>query len=334
MSQQSDVLVKLDERVRLMSAVLAATDYPEKIQKIKPHGAHVHARNTRKHLSNHTGHPAVKATQGLLDQGTPIEALFALVSLMEWPGLAIPGLPPWAPAKYNALLLDFYSRADIATMWKKDEDLWQKAHTQSQNAFKNVKLKPFFEKFIGPIDESLTFIPNISYPTTMDIGFKLGKQLIAIAPPPLAWGDSPPWPYDEPTMLTQSYRAAISVFGRELIKSYLRKNMDKLPEIIENELPVTDQFKAEHPSWEDQFTALFLAAAVAIYLEDHVDEKEYKSYMLMEKKVRGMAILPGTVSVLRRFLNEKDSSDKYSTLIEFLPIFPRQLRVAQKIVRF
>ena len=74
-------------------------------------------------------------------------------------------------------------------------------------------------------------------------------------------------------------------------------------------------------------------ATVAIYLEDHVDEKEYRSYLLMEKKVRGMAILPGTVSVLRRFLQEKESSSKYSRLVEFLPIFPRQLRVAQKIVR-
>ena len=334
MSQKSDVLVKLDERVQLMSAVLAATDYPDKIQKLKPHGAHVHARNPRKHLADHKQHPAVQATQGLLDQGTPIEALFALATLMEWPSMAMPALPPWAPTQYNAQLRDFYTKADIEALWKKDSDLWQKALSQSQNVFKTTILTPFFEQFVGKIEESMTFIPNISYPTTVDVGFKLGKQLYAIAPPPLAWGDSPPWPYDEPTMLTQSYRAAIVVFGRELIKGYLRQYLDQLGEITQNDLPVTDQFKAEHPSWEDQFTALFLAAAVAIYLEDHVDEKEYKSYMLMEKKVRGMSILPGTVSVLRRFLNEKDTSDKYSTLIEFLPIFPRQLRVAQKIVRF
>jgi hypothetical protein len=33
-----DVIVKLDDRVRLLSAVIAATNYPEYAQKIKPHG--------------------------------------------------------------------------------------------------------------------------------------------------------------------------------------------------------------------------------------------------------------------------------------------------------
>ena len=42
--KQSDVRVKLDDRVRLLGAVLAATDYPEQMQRVKPHGTHAHAR--------------------------------------------------------------------------------------------------------------------------------------------------------------------------------------------------------------------------------------------------------------------------------------------------
>ncbi|MFW5692060.1 MAG: hypothetical protein ACOCX3_01780 [Chloroflexota bacterium] len=334
MSVQSDVHVKMDDRVRLMSAVLAATAYPEKAQKLKPHGTHTHARATRKYVVRFDEHPAIQATRGLLDQGTPLEALFALVTLMRWPQLEIDGLPPWAPSRYNSLLWDFYQSANVAELWEKDADLWDKAHTQAEHVFTDVKLRPFFEQFVGPVEESLIFIPNISYPTDYDVGFKMGNNLFAIVPPPLAWGDSPPWPYDETTMITQTLRSAIMVYGREIIKAYLRGNLDKLDEVTRMDLPVSDQFRAEHPTWEDQFTALFLSAAVAMYLEDHVDEREFKSYMLMEKRARGMSILPGTVSVLRRFLQEKDSSDKYSTLIEFLPIFPRQLRVAQKIVQF
>jgi hypothetical protein len=71
-----------------------------------------------------------------------------------------------------------------------------------------------------------------------------------------------------------------------------------------------------------------------MYLEEHVDKKEYRSYMLMEKKARGMSMLPGTVSVLRRYLQEVGRSDKYTNLIEFLPVFAKQLRVARKIVTF
>ncbi|TVR21267.1 MAG: DUF4932 domain-containing protein [Anaerolineaceae bacterium] len=333
MSDQSDVIIKQDDRIRLMSAVLAATDYPEQAQKLKPHGTHVHARATRKYLTAYRGHPVVKQTQDLLDQGTPLEALFALVLLMTWPELKIANAPSWMPEGYDAALRDFYTSAALETLWKRDGELWQKANKQAQNAFAGRPLRDFFAAFIGDIAETMTFMPNICYPTDHEIGFKLGGQLVAIAPPPLAWGDSPPWPYDEPTMLTQSYRAAIQVFGRELLKAYLRRHADQLDHISANELPVSEQFKAQYTTWEAQFTTLFLSAAVAIYLEDHVDEREYQAYLLMEKKLRGMAVLPGVISVLRRFLKEKDSSNKYSTLIEFLPIFPRQLRVAQKIVR-
>lgn len=334
MSNQSDVIVKLDDRIRLVSAVLSVTNYPDKAQKLKPHGTHMHARATRKYLQTLSTHPAVLATQNLLDAGTPLEALFALVSLMSWPDLKIKALPTWVPPNYNNHLRDFYEKADLKHLWERDSDLWSKATTQTQKVFEKMQIRQFFADFLDDVPETFTFIPNISYPTDYDIGFKLGDQLFAIIPPPLAWGDSPPWPYDEPTMLTQSYRSAINIFGRELVKAYLRRNIDKLSDVVINELPVNEQFKAQHPTWEDQFTALFLSAIVGIYLEDYVDEKEYKSYMLMEKKLRGMSVLPGTISVLRRFLQEKHTSEKYRTLIEFLPIFPRQLRVAQKIISF
>ena len=67
--------------------------------------------------------------------------------------------------------------------------------------------------------------------------------------------------------------------------------------IEKTELPVSDQFRALHPTWEEQFISLFVAAAVAMYLEDYVSESEAKAYVLLERKARGMQILPGTVSV-------------------------------------
>ena len=80
------------------------------------------------------------------------------------------------------------------------------------------------------------------------------------------------------------------------------------------------------------------------YLKEHADQlqnfsnnlgpKDKEGYnMLMEKKARGMAMLPGTVSVLRRYLQEVGNTH-YTNLIEFLPYFPKQLRVAKKIVTF
>lgn len=333
MSNQQDVIVKLDDRIRLVSALLAVTTYPDQAQKLKPHGTHAHARATRKHLADFTDHPAVQATQNLLDQNTPLEAIYALVMLMNWPDLSITAMPPWAPANYNDHLRDFYEKSGLAAFWTQEKTPWEKSLAEAKRVFENVEFKPFFKPFLGEVKETLIFMPNISYPAAYDIGLHIGAELLCIAPPPLAWGDSPPWPYDERTMITYSYRAAMMVYAGILLREYLRTHAKELEAITQTELPLTDQFKAQYPSWEQQFSTLFLSALVAMYLEEHVDEKEYKSYMLMEKKARGMTNLPGTVSVLRRYLQEV-GGDKYNNLIEFLPIFPKQLRVAQRIVTF
>lgn len=60
--------VRLDDRVRLISAVLAATNYPDKSQARRKHGTHAHARATRKWLIDFMSHPAIHAAQVLLDQ--------------------------------------------------------------------------------------------------------------------------------------------------------------------------------------------------------------------------------------------------------------------------
>jgi len=332
MTEVSDITVRLDDRARLLSAVLAATDFPERAQRLKPHGTHAHARATRKQLQAYGEHPAVKATQRMLDQNIPLEAIYALVMLMNWPEMSVAALPGWAPPRYNVLLRDFYEEAQLADWWQREGALWDKAVVEARNALQELRFKPFLKPFLGEIDQRLVFMPNISYPTDSDTGFQIGEELVCIAPPPLAWGDSPPWPYDEPTMIAHSYRTAMIVFGGMLLSNYLRAHPEQVAEIAQTELPLTDPFKARHPTWEDQFSTLFLSAVVAMYLEDYVDEKEYRAYVLMEKKARGMTNLPGTVNVLRRYLQEV-GNDKYSNLIEFLPYFPRQLRVAQRMVK-
>lgn len=325
------ITVRLDDRIRLLSAVLAATHFPEQSQRLKPHGTHAHSRATRKHLQDHTRHPAVVSTQALLDQGTPLEALFTCVLHYEWPSMQPSlALPVWVPPGWGEQLRDFYQQTALSTWWENEAFVWDKAAREAQKVFAGVDYKTFFLPFLGEIPESLVFVPNISFPTDREVGMNFKGELICIAPPPLAWGDSPPWPYDEPTMVMHSYKVSIMQYVRLKLLPYLRLHADKVAEAAKNELPVNDQFRAQFPAWEDQFTELFVSALVAIYLEDFVSEAEYKAFVLMERKVRGMNILPGTVSVLRRFLQERDN--KFSSLIDFLPVFPKHLRVAKRIV--
>lgn len=330
MSEPSDVSVRLDEQIRLMASLLSATNWPLKAQERKPHGTHAHARATRKFLQEQMAHPAVQGLQSLLDQDAPIEAMFTLIMHFSWPGLEIASLPRWVPPDWDKHIQDFYEKSRLAAWWEKEKEPWDRALAEAGRVFEKVHFKEFLRPFLGEVAEDFVFTPNIANPTDMEVGIRCGKELICIAPPPLAWGDSPPWPYDEDTMVTHSFRVALTQYTRILLLTYLRAHAGQLVDAQKTELPVSDQFRALHPTWEDQFITLFVAAAVAIYLEDYVSEAEAKAYLVIERRARGMTILPGTVSVLRRYLQEL--GNKYETLIDFLPIFPKQLRVAKKIV--
>lgn len=335
MSTPTPIRVIVDDRIRLLSAALAATSYPQQAQERKRHFAHAHARATLAMLQNsdYTKHPAIVGLQGLLDAGTPLEALYTLVMLMDFPGLAIQQLPPWAPPKFNEQLWDFYNVTGLKAYWEDENNKkqWDAAESQAQNAFREVYFQESLEPFIGDIAEEFVFMPNILYPANENVSIRVGNQLIAIIPPPLAWGESIPWPYDEETRLGEhTFPSTLSQYARLLMRSYLLNNSDKVGDASSKDLPVNDQIKAQHPTWEAQFTVLFMSAIVAIYLEDFMSETEARGYMVMEKKVRNMTILPGTVSVLRRFLQEK--GNRYETLADFLTVFPIQLKVARRIV--
>ncbi len=329
MSDQQDVIVKLDDRIRLMSAVLGATDWPEKSHERQPHGTHAHSRASRKYLDAFKTHEAVQGMQSLVNQGAPMEAIFTLAMQMSWPTLEIAELPRWAPPRWNEHLRDFYEKAALAKWWKDESVPWNNSIIESQKMFKGIEFKPFLKPFLGEIPETLVFVPSISFPTDQEIGVRSGTELICIAPPRLAWGDSAPWPFDEDP--AHVYRAALSQYGRMLMLAYLRANAEALSPIATTPLPVSDQFRARFPTWQEQFTNLFVAASVALFLESKVSKAESNAYVLMERKTQGMVILPGMVSVLRRYQTEFDNG-RYKNLMEFLPIFPKQLRVAAKIV--
>lgn len=333
MSQPSSIPVTVDNRVRLISTALAATNFPEIAQSRKRHHAHAHARATTKYLQERSvsQHPAIQGLQGLLDQGAPLEALYTVAMQWTWPGLSSNGLPRWVPDGWNQQMWDFYQVAELEGWWDRHSASWDSAELQARNAMNAVGFKEFLEPFVGEIQDDFVFMPNICYPADEEVGIRVGATLLSIVPPPLAWGHSPPWPYDEESMRAQhTYRSALGQYARLLMLAYLRANPEPVAEAAEAQLPVSEQFKAMYPAWEEQFVALFVAAAVAIYLQDYVSKSEADSYMLMEKRVRKLAILPGAVSVFRRYLQER--GNRYQTLAEFLSVFPKQLKVARRIM--
>jgi len=333
MSSPIPVRVIVDDRVRLLSAALSVTNFPQSAQDRKRHHAHAHARATTKYITERglQAHPAVVQLQGLLDQGAPLEAVYTLALALEWPGLQNTELPRWVPDGWNEQLWSFYEAADLGGWWEHTRQAWDSAEAQSRSAFNDVSFQAFLEPFVAEVNEEMLFIPNLCYPADQEVGVRVNNQLISIVPPPLAWGESPPWPFDEESMRAQhTFRAALGQYARLLMTTYLRQNQDAVAEVADQELPVSDALRAQYPTWEEQFVTLFVSAAVAIYLEDHVSPAEAKGFMVMEKKVHNMEALPAVANVLRRFLQER--GNRYETLAEFLSVFPKQVRVAKRII--
>lgn len=328
MSATSDVNVRHDDRVRLVSAVFALSSAVDDAHAQRPHSAHAHARATRKKLAGFKQHPAVTSLEQLLQEGAPVEAMFGYALRLKMPSLHIEHPPRWAPPQWDEQLRDFQEITNLAAWWKAEDGPWATSLTQAQRMFTQVNMRQFLAPFVDTSDAQFILLPNILYPAEHEIGARVGHEITCIVPPRPAWGDSPPWPFDEDPV--HIYRATVGQYTRLLMRDYLAHHENQVNEASLIELPVSDSVRAQNPTWIDQFLALFVSGVVAIFLEDRVNTAEAKAYTLMESKVYGMAMLPGVISVLRRYLNDLEAG-KYSNFAEFLPLFPKQLRVAKRI---
>jgi hypothetical protein len=237
--------------------------------------------------------------------------------------------PAWAPLHWNEQLGDFYQQADLASWWHEEQETWQRAHEEAGRIVAGADLYQFFEPFVGKIAEKWILMPNISYPSDSEIGVRLEGEMVCIAPPRIAWGDNEPWPFDEDA--AHIFRGVLSEFGRLLMVSYLRQNAAEIAPVASKPLPVGNKLRQMYPTWSDQFTKLFVSGVVALFLEEALGPQEAKAYILVENRVNGIKILPGVVSVLKRYVNEYHEG-RFERFVDFLPHFPNHLRVAKSIV--
>jgi hypothetical protein len=332
---QSDVTVILDDRVRVISSVLAVTNFPQKSQERKRYHAHPYARASLKRFAEMglESHVAVKGMQTMLDKGITLEQLFGVAFDCDFPTMTLKTTAPsWLVEGWTKDVARFYEDAKLKEWWSgvPHDRSWEDAFTQAKRIFEKSSFKKFLKPFFGDIQEELIVMPNIGYPADGEVGIRKPSQLISLVPPPLAWGESNPWPYDEETNITLSYRAALSQYCRVLLDEYLDANPEKVKEAMKKDLPVTGQLRDRYTTWREQFSALFISGAVSIYFEEYFSKPEADAFELMERKVRGMTLLSATISVMRRYMNEH--GNRYQSLADFLTIFPTQLRVAKKIV--
>jgi len=258
----SDVIVTLDERVRTWTAVLAAAGWADLEQTQEPHGVHLQSKALSQYLNEQEGvttAAVVNSVDNLLKSGASLSDILAEV------------LADQADA-----LTAFAQDVNLESgLWADHTAVWQEAVDHLQEIVANAPIEPFCQTLLPQgqqLPAKMTIVPTLTYPMLSTVVANDGDNLIAVVPPPKAWGASSPWPYAE---------WADEVLGRvvrELAGALLASEMGGAS---------ADQLK------------LMKFATAVLFLEEAFGEDTGMSYMVQKKREEGIPQLPLAVEWMR-----------------------------------
>jgi hypothetical protein len=277
----SDVTISLDNRVRLVTAVLAASQWPEIEQQQTPHAVHPHSKQTAYYVESAAGHTAVSTLNNGLARGVPLADYFTAALRCTWPDF-IPQEPlpaSLAGSIWVGSLPDFYRQTNLAAFWREEGEPWQTAYEELRAIFQNSKLPAFLRKLCGEELARVVIVPTVVYPLLQPVLAETAAALFMILPPAKAWGESPPWPFGE----DPGWVIAQSCF--HLVQHFLAGTLAQM---------------------DDTQRALLTYAAVTLCLEEEFDEAEAMTYLVQKKKEQNLPNLPLAVELLRDYLVERD----------------------------
>lgn len=273
--------VSIDNRLRLATAVLAVSDWPDEEQRQTPHAVHAHAKQTRHFLMPFAGHDAVYLTNQALGNGVSLEELGSAALRCDWPTFnTTEPLPQVLQIEtWLAALADFAAKTNIAAdLWAAHAQLWETAAAELDAIFTDSPLPVFFARLTGrPLPAAIAITPTLTYPALKPLLATRRDQLWLLLPPPKAVGESPPWPYAEDPSW---------VVARSCERLLLH--------LLANDLRGLDEKTLE--------TAV--RAAIVLCLEQAFDEFEANAYLIRSKKAYGLPDLPTTTAHLRQILAE------------------------------
>ena len=298
--------VVTDPRLRDLSALLAATDWPEREQNPVPRGVHPLAAMLKKHVSPFRAHSAAVYLQGVLAANSDPAPLFAR-ALGDDPDLAGP-------------LRSFAGAAELPVFWAEHESSWTQAVSEVRAQVDGLPFASFLDELGEAPPAGLVIHPNVAYPTTHSFGVLTGGQAWSILPPRKAVGESKPWPFGD----DRDYVARLAL--HDFVQAQLSAVVSARPELIppgENAERLPDAFRAEFPAWPAQVVEMFAYAAQVIFL-NRLDDGAGDAFAMFERRTRGFAILPGLVDALTNYLAGRGLSAIYANLEAYLPHFVRE----------
>ncbi len=278
----SIIEVRLDDRLRVAGALLAASEWPEREQSAKAYKAHRVADSAHKYFSPHQAHPAVWGALALAGAGEGLSQLYGHALNVTWP-VAIPAE-------------DFVAAAHPENFWAETEADWQEAEGDAREVMARADLGKFLDDVFGSSlgTRKLVFVPNLLFPGQRSVAASSASEAVVCLPPPLAWGTSPPWRYKErPDEVLAKLSEAFARF------------------LFEDGLP------AAHAALQPRAEVFALASAV-LFLRQAEGDAAGDQFMVMEKKTRGLKNLPAVVAALETVLGGRRAG-KYGGFADYLP---------------
>ena len=276
----STVEVRVDDNLRLAGALLAAGAWPEYEQSVKPYKPHRTAEHAHKFFAAHKDHAAVKGAAALVGQGEGLGKLFGPAHAGAWPADIAAG--------------DFKPAAQVEDFWNESQADWQEAEFDLKLVLAHGNLGQFIDDLLGPQSRKLIVFPNLLFPGLIPVAVASPAEIMAVVPPPKAWGTSPPWRYKE---------------RRDEVLAAVSKTFAQY--IFEDGLP------AAQAALKPRAAAFGVAAAV-LFVREAEGQEAGDQFMIMEKKTHNLPGLPGLVEALGPLLAERRAG-KHAGFADYLP---------------
>jgi hypothetical protein len=277
----SDVIVSLDNRVRLVTAVLAASHWPELEQQQTPHAVHPHSKQTAYFVESVARHTAVTLLNQGMANGLSLTDFFTAAVRCSWPDFTPQEPLPasLADGQWVRSLPDFYRQTNLGIFWQAEGQPWQTAYEELAAIFQNSKLPAFLRQLCGEGQAQVIIVPTVVYPLLQPVLAETAVALYMILPPAKAWGESAPWPFGE----DPGWVIAQSCFY--LVQHFLADTLAQM---------------------DETHRGLLTYSAVTLCLEEEFDEAEAMTYLVQKKKEQNLPKLPMAVELLRDYLAERD----------------------------
>ena len=292
-----------DSRCCALSAVLAATDWPDREQRPLPRGVHPQAHALKKHVADFRDRASVAYVQAALDANSDLAPLFAR-ALNDDPELAIH-------------LSEFAAAASLESYWAEHEAGWAGSVAEVQKHVEGVKFDSFLAELFEAVPDELIIHPNLAYPTTHSFGVSAPGKLVSIMPPRKAVGESPPWPFGD----DRDYVVRLGM--HDFTQALLNDLLGRRPELIrpgQNSGLFPEAFRAGFLTWQKQIVELFAYAAQIIFL-NRLEDGAGDSFAVFERRTRKLVILPGVVDDITNYIAGRGMSAQYANIEVYLPQF-------------